>query len=159
LDLPNQVPSLGTGDAKKSGGRCQECAHTLADPREWGMPEISAHATVLLVDDVARALDYYRDKLGFDVSRYEAEPEHYGYASRDSCHLHFARVDGEPPRPNGDLFDVYVYVDDVEALHAELVGRDAELLHAPVDRAYGVREIRVRDPHGYVLAFGKLLAR
>jgi hypothetical protein len=29
---------------------------------------LAAHATVLLVDDVRRAADYYREKFGFDVS-------------------------------------------------------------------------------------------
>jgi uncharacterized glyoxalase superfamily protein PhnB len=54
------------------------------------------------------------------------------------------------------MFDVYVYVDDVGALHEELVGRGAEILLAPTDTAYGMHEFRVRDPAGYVLAFGKL---
>jgi hypothetical protein len=30
------------------------------------------------------------------------------------------------------------------------------VLNAPVQTEYGLREIRVRDPDGYVLAFGKL---
>jgi len=30
------------------------------------MPKIEAHATVLLVENVARAATYYHDKLGFD---------------------------------------------------------------------------------------------
>ena len=117
---------------------------------------IQSHATVLHVDDVARALDYYRDKLGFDARAWEVNPTHYGYASRDNCHLHFAHFDGIPPNPNGDLFDVYIYVDDVDALHEELVGRGANIEQGPTEQPYGLREIRVRDPHGYVLAFGKL---
>jgi uncharacterized glyoxalase superfamily protein PhnB len=44
----------------------------------------------------------------------------------------------------------------VEALHAEFLERGAEILNAPVDTEYGLREIRVRDSEGYVLAFGKL---
>ena len=123
---------------------------------------LAAHATVLLVQDVSQAADYYREKLGFEVSRYEANPDHYAYASRDDCHVHFACFRDATPRPNSvavppDMFDVYVYVDDVEALYDELVERGADLLHAPTDQAYGLREIRVRDPHGYILAFGKLL--
>jgi uncharacterized glyoxalase superfamily protein PhnB len=55
------------------------------------------------------------------------------------------------------MFDIYVYADDVEALHAELAERGATLLHEPTDQAYGLREFRVRDPHGYILAFGKVL--
>jgi uncharacterized glyoxalase superfamily protein PhnB len=52
------------------------------------------------------------------------------------------------------MFDLYVYVDDVEALHAELSERGTEILAEPGDTAYGMRELRVRDPHGYILAFG-----
>jgi uncharacterized glyoxalase superfamily protein PhnB len=46
-------------------------------------------------------------------------------------------------------------VDDIEALHEEFLGRGANLLHGPVDQAYGLRELRVRDPDGYILAFGQ----
>jgi catechol 2,3-dioxygenase-like lactoylglutathione lyase family enzyme len=120
---------------------------------------IASHATVLLVDDVGGALDYYRDKLGFEGHAWEVNPQHYGYASRDGCHVHFACFKDAPPRPNSetvppDMFDLYVYVDDVEALHEELGERGAEIIKAPVDTEYGLREIRVRDPHGYILAFG-----
>jgi catechol 2,3-dioxygenase-like lactoylglutathione lyase family enzyme len=123
---------------------------------------IGSHATVLLVADVGRALDYYRDKLGFEGHAWEVNPEHYAYVSRDNCHVHFARFKDAGPRPNSetvppDMFDLYVYVDDVEALHDELRERGAAILNAPVDTTYGLREIRVRDPHGYVLAFGRLV--
>jgi catechol 2,3-dioxygenase-like lactoylglutathione lyase family enzyme len=124
---------------------------------------LTGHATVLLVEDVQRALEYYRDRLGFEISEYDRLPEHYGYASRDGCHVHFARFEGVRPRPNHevappDMFDIYFYVEDVDAFHAELVGRGADLLHGPVDQGYGLREVRVRDPHGYILAFGKVLS-
>jgi catechol 2,3-dioxygenase-like lactoylglutathione lyase family enzyme len=124
---------------------------------------LTGHATVLLVEDVQRALEYYRDRLGFEISEYDRLPQHYGYASRDGCHVHFARFEGVHPRPNHevappDMFDVYFYVEDVDAFHAELVGRGADLLHGPVDQGYGLREVRVRDPHGYILAFGKVLS-
>ena len=122
---------------------------------------IGSHATVLVVDDVAAALDDYRDKLGFEGHAWETNPEHYGYASRGGCHVHFCHVHGARPRPNHvafppDMFDLYVYVDDVDALHGELAGRGADILNAPVNTEYGLREIRVRDPHGYILAFGRL---
>ena len=116
---------------------------------------------MLLVADVGDAAYYYSERLGFEVRRYVANPTHYAYASRDDCHLHFACFKDARPRPNSeaappDMFDVYVYVDDVQALHEELVGRGAEILHAPTEMAYGTREFRVRDPDGYILAFGKL---
>ncbi|HEY7018692.1 MAG TPA: glyoxalase superfamily protein [Gaiellaceae bacterium] len=122
----------------------------------------TGHATVLLVADVARSTAYYRDALGFETSQWEVNPDHYGYASREGCHFHFARFEGGQARPNHveappDMFDAYVWVEDVDELHEELTGRGAELLHGPVDQAYGLRELRVRDPDGYVVAFGKPL--
>jgi catechol 2,3-dioxygenase-like lactoylglutathione lyase family enzyme len=107
-------------------------------------------AAVLVVEDVARSLDYYRDKLGFDGRPYEKDPAIYGYASRERCNIHLAQGRSHP---NG-FFDVYVDVDDVDDLYDELRERGAEILNAPVHTEYGLREIRVRDPDGYVLAFG-----
>jgi catechol 2,3-dioxygenase-like lactoylglutathione lyase family enzyme len=124
--------------------------------------KLKCHATVLLVDDVRRAADYYRDRLGFEVAVYEEEPELYGFATRDGCYFHFAHYEGATPRPNNavvspDMFDVYVYPDDVDALHAELVERGAEIVSAPAAEEYGMYDFRVRDQDGYILAFGKRL--
>jgi catechol 2,3-dioxygenase-like lactoylglutathione lyase family enzyme len=122
---------------------------------------LTAHATVLLVADVRRATDYYRDALGFEVELYDRIPDHYGYARRDGCQVHFACFDVSA-RPNSevvppDMPDVYFYTDDVDGLHAELVERGADLVHGPVDQGYGLRELRARDPDGYILAFGRRL--
>jgi uncharacterized glyoxalase superfamily protein PhnB len=123
---------------------------------------LTGQATVLLVDDVRRATGYYRDVLGFDIDLYRRLPDHYGYAKRDGCHIHFAHFDGAKPNPNSsavppDMFDIYLWVDDVDELFAELVGRGAEIVHDIVDQGYGQREFRVRDLDGYILAFGRPL--
>ena len=122
---------------------------------------VQSHATVLLVDDVAQAFDYYTGKLGFEGHKWERNPEHYAYVERGGCYVHLACFHGVAPRPNSevvppDMFDLYIYVDDVEALHEELAERGADILFAPLDTEYGLREIRVRDPFGYILAFGKI---
>jgi catechol 2,3-dioxygenase-like lactoylglutathione lyase family enzyme len=125
------------------------------------MAELKGKATVLLVRDVEQSLAYYRDKLGFEVWPYEENPSHYGYANRGECWFHFACWDGVEPQPNSalvppDMFDAYLYVDDIPALHAELAERGANLMHGPEERPWTSLEIRVRDPDGYVLAFGQL---
>jgi predicted enzyme related to lactoylglutathione lyase len=56
------------------------------------------------------------------------------------------------------MFDAYFWVDDVDATYAEVAARGAQLLHEPVDHAYGLCEFRVQDPDGYILAFGKDLS-
>ena len=128
--------------------------------RLTGRAGLNGHATVLLVDDVHRATAYYRDRLGFEVGHYDQNPSHYAYAERDGCHLHFAHFEGATPRPNcreapPDMFDAYFWVDDVDALYAELAERGAELHGRPELQGYGMYDFRVTDPHGYVLAFGR----
>ena len=124
---------------------------------------LTAHATVLLVDDVQVAGDYYQDKLGFEVTYFDKNPSHYAYANRGEVWMHFACFPDAGPEPNSvavppDMFDAYVYVDDVDALHAELAERGAEIIGVVTDTDYGCREFRVRDPDGYILAFGKVLS-
>jgi catechol 2,3-dioxygenase-like lactoylglutathione lyase family enzyme len=121
---------------------------------------LTGHATVLLVQNVRRAAAYFRDRLGFDVELYEDVPDHYGSARRDGCDVHFAHFEGVGARPNSevappDMFDAYFWVDDVDAHYSELSARGATVIHGPVDQRYGLREFRVSDPDGHILAFGK----
>ena len=54
-----------------------------------------------------------------------------------------------------DMFDVYFYADDVDALYRELSDRGATILMPPALPGYGMYDFRVRDPTGYVFAFGR----
>jgi predicted enzyme related to lactoylglutathione lyase len=124
---------------------------------------LTGHATVLLVENVRRAADYYRDRLGFAITLYDLNPDHYATAERDGCHVHLAHFDGASPRPNNqavppDMFDAYFWPNDVDAFHAELKDRGATIIQAPTDQPYGLRDFRVQDPDGYVLAFGKRIS-
>ena len=123
---------------------------------------LTGHATVLLVEDVRRATDYYRDAPGFEVELYDQIPDHYGYAQRDGCHIHLACFGGVSARPNSevvppDMFDAYFWTDDVDKLYAELTERGADIVHGPIDQGYGLREFRARDPDRHILAFGRPL--
>lgn len=121
---------------------------------------LTGHAPFLVVPDVAAALAHYRDTLGFDVEPYAHAPDDNGTATRDGCTIFLNR--GERALPNSqvvppDLFDVYLWTDDVRALDEELRGRGADVLHGPTERPWGMLEIRVRDLNGYVLGFGQPL--
>jgi uncharacterized glyoxalase superfamily protein PhnB len=50
-----------------------------------------------------------------------------------------------------------VFVDDVDALHADLAARGANVLKPPQDYAYGMRDFDVADPDGNQLTFGMSL--
>jgi catechol 2,3-dioxygenase-like lactoylglutathione lyase family enzyme len=121
---------------------------------------LTGHAPFLLAPDVRSTLEHYRDVLGFETHHYEHAPGDNGTATRDGCTIFFNR--GPASTPNSalvppDLFDVYLWTDDVQVLFEELRGSGADVLHEPTDRPWGMREIRVRDPNGYVLGFGQPL--
>ena len=110
---------------------------------------LTGHATVLLVENVLRAMDYYRDRLGFAVTIYEADPGLYASAERDDCHVHFAHYDGASAKPNHelvppDMFDAYFWPDDVDSLHQELADRGATIIRNPNGSA--LRPARVPRP-------------
>jgi catechol 2,3-dioxygenase-like lactoylglutathione lyase family enzyme len=48
-----------------------------------------------------------------------------------------------------------IRVDDVDAVHAELVGRGVTFIDGPADRYWGVRTVSFADPGGYTWAIAK----
>ena len=50
--------------------------------------------------------------------------------------------------------DLYVYVDDVDALYARLKG-NVDVVQEPYDTFYGMREIIIRDCNRFWITFGR----
>jgi uncharacterized glyoxalase superfamily protein PhnB len=111
------------------------------------------------VEDLVRAAEYYRDKLGFTFDRYWGEPPCFVMVRRDRVQFMLrSGIHGGRPQPNrrldSDTWDAYVYVRDADALHAEFRAHGAEIVRALEDQPYGCRDFDVRDVDGYVLCFG-----
>jgi uncharacterized glyoxalase superfamily protein PhnB len=60
-----------------------------------------------------------------------------------------------PNERQGGTWDVFCWVDDVEALFTELTSRGASIAYGPTMQPYGMKEFGVRDPNGYVIGFGQ----
>ena len=114
---------------------------------------LAAAATVFVVSDVAKSIGYYRDALGFTVSFEWGSPPSYACLCRDDVELHLlaSRQTRRLPGNGG----ICVFVRDVDRLHADLVARGANLINAPEDRDYGMRDFDVVDLDGNQLTFGK----
>ena len=54
-----------------------------------------------------------------------------------------------------EAIDAYLWVDDVDALYAEFLRSQADIVMPPTVRIYAMKEIEVRDLDGYVLCFGQ----
>ena len=50
----------------------------------------------------------------------------------------------------GSRFQLTIWVDDTDAVCAELASRGVELLNGPIDRDWGVRTATFADPDGHI---------
>ena len=121
----------------------------------------TAHLTGIapqfLVDDLDRAIMYYRDKLGFNLDfSYES---FYASVSRNgfAIHLKFApkTVSDRLHRKQHEHLDVYISVRGVATLHSELQSRGALITKPLEERPWSCTDFYVEDPDGYILCFSE----
>jgi catechol 2,3-dioxygenase-like lactoylglutathione lyase family enzyme len=116
-------------------------------------PEFFASYPVLACADISRAVDYYRDVLGFKVKVISPDNA-YAIVERNQVELHldspvYAR---EHAVGNGEC---YVWIKgDIDALYAEFAQRSALQLHPVADRLYKMRDFSCCDPDGNRITFG-----
>jgi len=118
-------------------------------------------APYFLVRDVVKAAEYYRDALGFTVRRYFGDPPTFCMPQRDDVVVMLSQTSDEAAiRPNAkargdDSWDAYVWVDDADALFAEVSTRGARIAYPPcLQEEYRSREFAAFDLDGYRIAFG-----
>lgn len=114
---------------------------------------------MLLVADVGRSTAYYRDRLGFSCEVY-GDPPDFVVAKRDEAIILMALCeDREQIVPNWAIVDkvwnVFIRVDDIEAVYAEVKERGAPIDYSLYDAPSGFREFGVQDPDGYDIAIGE----
>ena len=123
---------------------------------------LTTSAPVLLVRHVITSANYYRDALGFTYDRFWGEPPDFVILRRDGLCL---MLNQAPPwheivphwKVNPCMWNVYFWVDDVDALFAEFQNHGAKIDYGLSNKPYQVREFGIQDPDGYDIAFGQLL--
>lgn len=126
-------------------------------------PKLTASSAVLLVRDVVKSADHYRDAMGFDYERFWGEPPSFVILHRDGLYLMLKQA--ADPRHvvphwtvSDKLWNVYFWVAGVDALYAELVRRGARIDYGLCDQSYGCREFGVQDLDGHDIGFGEVIA-
>ena len=109
-------------------------------------------ATVFVVQDVVRSVEHYRDVLGFRVEFTYGEPVFYAGVERGNALIHLQAASKTKRQPG--QCSVYVFVDDADALYAELSSRGARILKPPQNYDYGMRDFDIQDLDGNHLGFG-----
>ena len=105
------------------------------------------------VKDLAPALKYYRDVLGFRID-WSADEVGLAGLSRGGTRFFLAGADyRKPMRNRGPVLQWLIMHgrEAVDALHAEWAGKDALLDGPPEDKPYNLYEFIVRDPDGNML--------
>lgn len=122
-------------------------------------PKLHAIAPYFLVEDVERAAEYYRDRLGFDIEGYFLDPPVFAIVKRDGLSIQLARMESGRGGSNRNWktigFDAYFWVTGA----AELQARQAHVMTRPELRPYGMKEFDVHDQDGYVIRFGEDVPR
>lgn len=123
-------------------------------------PEISSIAPFFIVQDLAAALWFYRDRLGFDITfQGPADDPFFGIVCRGGAMI-MLKVVGVDPLPNykrepGARWDAYLNALDPDALAAEFSSRNIEFSQPLKDDDDGLRGFELKDADGYVLFFGR----
>jgi predicted lactoylglutathione lyase len=126
-----------------------------SNPHRWGI------APNFAVDDIVATANYYRDQLGFRYERFFGDPPAFCMVYRQGVvimlrQLH-ERGGMRPNRlvdPEGEAWDVYVWVDDADALYAEFKARGVKIVRDICDQEYLCRDFDVEDLNGFRLCFG-----
>jgi catechol 2,3-dioxygenase-like lactoylglutathione lyase family enzyme len=130
--------------------------------------EVPARATLgavspfFIVSNLQRALEFYRDGLGFEVTftATDADP-FFATVRRDGVQFLLKVVAEDVAalpnrRRHADArWDAFVYVPDPDALAAELDSRGVAFSAPLADTDDGLRGFELEDRDGYLLFFGR----
>jgi len=107
---------------------------------------------VLRVQDYARARDFYKSALGFDVIDEGGDPAQFGIFRREKAQLFINAWDG-PDMPF-EGWRAYIHVENIAGLKQFLETAEIAIKAGPTVQPYGMEEIEIADPDGNVICFG-----
>ena len=123
------------------------------------MPRITNSRCVLAVRDLAVSTRFYVEVLGFKRDFGDGS-DGWSFLSRDGFRVMLGEC--RDATPAGELGDhswfVYLNVEGVDQLHAEVAARGAEILSRPATKPWGLREFVLRTPDGHRIVCGEAVA-
>ena len=122
-------------------------------------------AITLFVEDPQRSKSFYEDV--FDLSPIYEDDDSAAFKFENTIvnllKIPAARDLIKPgavaSRWAGSRFQLTIWVDDVDAVCAELATRGVELLNGPMNREWGMRTASFTDPDGHIWEVAQELAR
>lgn len=108
-------------------------------------------ATTFHVSNLEASLGFYTRVLGFK-ERFRFGD--YAGVEHGEVQIHLSGPKSTNKRAVGQG-SIYIFCDDVDGYHAEIVAKGAVPQALPKDYEYGMRDFVVPDPDGNLVAFGQ----
>jgi len=114
--------------------------------------KLQSVSPILSVDDLPRAIEFYRSTLGFDLAWSWGSPPEIAAVCRDNVEITLTqRADARPAGAS----HIYLGISGVDAYYARLEQAGARIVVPIGDRQYGMRDFRIADPSGNELSIGQ----
>ena len=117
-------------------------------------PNIKKMSPLFVVADLEQSLDFYTQRLGFEIDfRYE---DFYAGITRNGCSIHLKS--GYPDsgqsveKHNDEDIDVTFSVEDIDDFFETIKSLPVTIVQPLRQMPYG-REFYISDPDGYILSF------
>jgi uncharacterized glyoxalase superfamily protein PhnB len=115
-------------------------------------------APQLVVKDVKKSAEYYKDILGFTIIGLVLEPPVYAMVERDGFQVHFAKSDTREIKRNKDYrsisHDFIIWVPEIQSFFDEVAAKNAKILEGITVKPYGSREFVIEDYDGHKILVG-----
>ena len=124
----------------------------------------SVGAITLFVEDPRRSQAFYEEVFALPVIWEDEDSAVFQFENTlvNLLKVSAARELIEPgsvaSREAGSRFQLTIWVDDADAVSAELAKRGVELLNGPMDREWGVRTASFTDPDGHIWEIAQKLS-
>jgi predicted enzyme related to lactoylglutathione lyase len=116
---------------------------------------VQAVTPILNVSDLRATFDWFAKlgwSKGWDWCPPDADEPTFGAVTSGECEM-FLCLDGQGGRGKHGAW-MSLWVDDVDAIHAICVQEGFDVIAAPEDKPWGVREMHLRHPDGHVFRVG-----
>lgn len=133
-------------------------------PRPDGASWISPY---IIVSDVDRAADFYKEAFGFEKNHLVAGEDNTSWHAEMQYKDHLimfgkaGAYGGKTQSPNEtgieSPINLYLYCEDVDAFYERALQAGAKSLSEPEDTFWQDRMCRLQDPDGYVWCFATYL--
>ena len=108
--------------------------------------EVLSNRILLKPVDFERSLGFYAGTLGLHIYReWGSGPARGAVFFLGGA---FLELSGSSDAPSSEKLGLWLQVRDVDAVGRELGATGVDIVEPPVDKPWGLREMRVRDPDG-----------